>query len=103
MQVRRSEMRRFSQIIALAAQHHRSEEIARGLEDVRSRSAKEIAELEDDRVLAFMAHRVFCSGFSRAQIDEKWPAFEEASWSARCRNRTLGPWRRRCYIELQIF
>lgn len=73
-------MRPFSKIVAMAAKDHGTDEIARGLEDVRSRPAAEIGEIPDDRVLSLMAHRVFCSGFSRKQIDAKWLAFEEAFW-----------------------
>ncbi len=73
-------MRPFSEIVTMAARDHGPQEIARGLEDVRSRPAAEIVGLPDDRVLSLMAHRVFCSGFSRKQIDAKWPAFEEAFW-----------------------
>lgn len=73
-------MRPFSDIIAMAAEDHDPDEIARGLADVRSRPAAEIKAMPDDRVLSLMAYRVFCSGFSRKQIDAKWPAFEEAFW-----------------------
>ncbi|MHB2167769.1 DNA-3-methyladenine glycosylase I [Alsobacter sp. R-9] len=37
-----------------------------------------VAALADDRVLAEMARRVFCSGFAWSVIDAKWPGFEEA-------------------------
>lgn len=41
--------------------------------------AKErLASVPDDRMLAEMARRVFCSGFSWRVIDAKWPGFEEA-------------------------
>ena len=39
---------------------------------------KALAKLEDDRVLAEMSKRIFCSGFVWRVIDQKWPAFEEA-------------------------
>jgi 3-methyladenine DNA glycosylase Tag len=64
--------------VALAASGHTAGEIAQGLENVRSRSASKIALVPDDRILSFMAYRVFCAGFSRKQIGAKWPAFEEA-------------------------
>lgn len=73
-------MRPFSKIVAMAAKDHAAEEIARGLDDVRSRPADKVGLTPDDRILSLMAHRVFCSGFSRKQIDSKWPAFEEAFW-----------------------
>lgn len=37
-----------------------------------------LAELGDDRFLAEMARRIFCSGFAWSVIARKWPAFEEA-------------------------
>ncbi|MFO1146838.1 MAG: DNA-3-methyladenine glycosylase I [Alsobacter sp.] len=37
-----------------------------------------VAALADDRVLAEMARRVFCTGFSWSVIEAKWPGFEEA-------------------------
>jgi 3-methyladenine DNA glycosylase Tag len=37
-----------------------------------------LATVPDDRILAEMTRRVFCSGFSWKVIDVKWPGFEEA-------------------------
>jgi 3-methyladenine DNA glycosylase Tag len=37
-----------------------------------------LAALPDDRVLAEMTRRVFCSGFAWRVIDAKWPGFEAA-------------------------
>lgn len=37
-----------------------------------------LATLADDRVLAEMARRIFCSGFVWRVIDQKWPGFEAA-------------------------
>jgi 3-methyladenine DNA glycosylase Tag len=37
-----------------------------------------LAALGDDRVLAEMTRRVFCSGFNWSVIEKKWPGFEEA-------------------------
>ena len=37
-----------------------------------------LAQLSDDRVLAEMTKRIFCSGFSWSVVDNKWPGFEEA-------------------------
>lgn len=39
---------------------------------------KSLAKLKDDRVLAEMAKRIFCSGFVWRVIETKWPAFETA-------------------------
>lgn len=73
-------MRHFSEVVALALKDHEAGELAQVLSECRSRPIDEIASTPDDRVLSLMAYRVFCSGFSRAQIDAKWPAFEEAFW-----------------------
>lgn len=73
-------MQPFSKIVALALRDHAPDEIAHALDDVRPLSADEIAAQPDDRILSQMAYRVFCSGFSRKQIDARWPFFEEAFW-----------------------
>ena len=39
---------------------------------------KQLAALRDDRVLAEMTRRIFCSGFAWTVIDKKWPGFEAA-------------------------
>ena len=39
---------------------------------------KALSKLGDDRVLAEMTKRIFCSGFVWRVIDQKWPAFEAA-------------------------
>src|SRR5262245_3139726 len=41
-------------------------------------SAKTLAKLGDDRVLAEMAKRIFSSGFVWSVIEKKWPGFETA-------------------------
>jgi 3-methyladenine DNA glycosylase Tag len=41
-------------------------------------SAKQVAKLADDRVLAEMSKRIFCSGFVWKVIEQKWPGFEAA-------------------------
>jgi 3-methyladenine DNA glycosylase Tag len=41
-------------------------------------SAKTLAKLGDDRVLAEMAKRVFSAGFVWSVIENKWPGFEKA-------------------------
>ncbi|WP_407149171.1 DNA-3-methyladenine glycosylase I [Bradyrhizobium sp. ORS 86] len=41
-------------------------------------TAKALARLGDDRVLAEMTKRVFCAGFAWSVIEAKWPGFEEA-------------------------
>jgi 3-methyladenine DNA glycosylase Tag len=39
---------------------------------------KALASIGDDRVLAEMSKRIFCSGFVWRVIDQKWPGFEAA-------------------------
>lgn len=41
-------------------------------------SEKALAKIGDDRILAEMAKRIFCSGFVWRVIDQKWPGFEAA-------------------------
>lgn len=52
------------------------EALAALLPDVPSRAKLE--QLGDDRVLAEMTRRIFCSGFVWRVIDQKWPGFEAA-------------------------
>ncbi len=40
--------------------------------------AKALTQLADDRVLAEMTKRIFCSGFVWRVIEQKWPGFEAA-------------------------
>jgi 3-methyladenine DNA glycosylase Tag len=40
--------------------------------------AKALTKLSDDRMLAEMTRRIFCSGFVWRVIDQKWPGFEAA-------------------------
>ena len=39
---------------------------------------KALTRVRDDRILAEMSKRIFCSGFVWRVIEQKWPAFEEA-------------------------
>jgi 3-methyladenine DNA glycosylase Tag len=39
---------------------------------------KALTRLKDDRILAEMSKRIFCSGFVWSVIDKKWPGFEAA-------------------------
>ncbi len=41
-------------------------------------AARQLARLTDDRCLAEMSRRIFCSGFVWSVIDKKWPGFEDA-------------------------
>ncbi|MTJ81232.1 MAG: DNA-3-methyladenine glycosylase I [Telmatospirillum sp.] len=66
-----------AEIRARAARRKGGEEaLARLLPPRPSREALE--KTTDDRVLAEMTRRIFCSGFAWTVIDTKWPGFEEA-------------------------
>ncbi|HRK17819.1 MAG TPA: DNA-3-methyladenine glycosylase I [Hyphomicrobiaceae bacterium] len=53
-----------------------AKELAELLPNVPKPSA--LAKIADDRVLAEMTKRIFCSGFVWSVIDKKWPSFEKA-------------------------
>jgi 3-methyladenine DNA glycosylase Tag len=76
---RRSGMRRFEEILAMAADRKGG---IGALEDLlatsRSRTAEEIAAMPDDRILAAMTRRIFQAGFAWKVIDAKWDGFEAA-------------------------
>lgn len=67
----------FSTIRARAARRKGGEAVLESLlPPVPSQAA--LADVPDDRILAEMAKRIFCSGFVWSVIDRKWPGFEEA-------------------------
>ena len=73
--------RAFAEILAVAAKRKGGlDAVERLLAETPSRTAKEIAALRDDRILAEMMRRVFNAGFSSKVITAKWPAFEAAFW-----------------------
>ncbi len=41
-------------------------------------TAGQLAKITDDRMLAEMSKRIFCSGFVWSVIEKKWPGFEDA-------------------------
>ena len=70
-------MRKFEDILNLAAQHHGS--AAQVLEIAQNDSAvADPKSVSDDRYLAEMAKAVFSAGFSWKVIRNKWPGFEAA-------------------------
>ena len=72
-------MRRFDEIIALAAERQGGPDaLERTLAETRPLAPQDIARITDDRVLAAMTRRVFCAGFSLKIINSKWDAFELA-------------------------
>ena len=72
-------MQSFDAIYAIAAGRKGGPEaLERMLAQTAPRSAAEIAETPDDRILAEMTRRIFNAGFSSRVIEDKWPAFEAA-------------------------
>ena len=72
-------MRRFDQIIDLAAERHGGRDtLDQILAETRPLAAQEIAAIPNDRILAAMTRPIFCAGFSSKAIDAKWEAFESA-------------------------
>lgn len=70
-------MRKFEDILNLAAQHHGS--AAQVLDIAQNGSAlADPKSVSDDRYLAEMAKAVFSAGFSWKVIRDKWPGFEAA-------------------------
>ena len=70
-------MRKFEQILDLAASHHGSREQVLAM--ARSEHAiEDLTDVTDDRYLAEMAKAVFSAGFSWKVIRNKWPGFEAA-------------------------
>jgi 3-methyladenine DNA glycosylase Tag len=70
-------MRKFDEILDLAAQHHGSREQV--LERAKNEHAvADLKSVSDDRYLAEMAKAVFSAGFSWKVIRNKWPGFEAA-------------------------
>ena len=67
-------MRKFKDILALAATHHGSQTDV--LEKAQNEHARNIASVPDDRLLSQMAKNVFSAGFSWKVINNKWPDFE---------------------------
>src|SRR5579859_3584796 len=70
-------MTSFAAIRARAAKRKGGESALAALLPVVAPS-EQLAEVSDDRVLAEMTKRIFCSGFAWTVIDKKWPGFEEA-------------------------
>jgi len=67
----------FSPIRARAAERKGGDEALAALLPNMA-APEELANLPDDRVLAEMTRRIFCSGFAWTVIDKKWPGFEAA-------------------------
>ena len=72
-------LRSFEKIVDLAAARKGGHAaLLKILAETKSRPAKTIAKLSDDRVLSAMTRTVFAGGFGWHIIDRKWPAFEAA-------------------------
>jgi len=70
-------MNHFSTIRARAAKRKGGDAKLVGLLP-KVKSAKALAQIADDRVLADMTKRIFSAGFAWSVIEKKWPGFEEA-------------------------
>ena len=70
-------MRKFEQILDLAASHHGSAEQVLAIAH-NEHAAADLTDVSDDRFLAEMAKAVFSAGFSWKVIRNKWPGFEAA-------------------------
>lgn len=70
-------MRKFDQILDLAAAHHGSHEQVLALAG-NEHAVADLTSVSDDRYLAEMAKAVFSAGFSWKVIRNKWPGFESA-------------------------
>ena len=70
-------MRKFEQILDLAASHHGSAEQVLAIAQ-NEHAAADLTDVSDDRYLAEMAKAVFSAGFSWKVIRNKWPGFEAA-------------------------
>lgn len=70
-------MRKFDQILDLAASHHGSHEQVLALAG-NEHAVADLTSVSDDRYLAEMAKAVFSAGFSWKVIRNKWPGFEAA-------------------------
>ena len=70
-------MRRFAEILDLAAHHHGSSKqvLSMALND---HAVTDLSAIGDDRHLSEMAKAVFSAGFSWRVIRQKWPGFEAA-------------------------
>lgn len=72
-------LRPFDKIFAMAAERKGgATNLKRLLAETKPRSARAVAKLGDDRVLAAMTRTVFAGGFGWHIIGDKWPAFESA-------------------------
>lgn len=70
-------MRTFDEIFSIAADRKGGASVVEGLLPA-TKTAREIAAIPDDRILAGMTKAVFQAGFSWKVIEAKWPGFEEA-------------------------
>ena len=70
-------MRKFEQILDLAASHHGSREQVLAMAH-SEHAIEDLTDVTDDRYLAEMAKAIFSAGFSWKVIRNKWPGFEAA-------------------------
>ncbi|MEM9782069.1 MAG: DNA-3-methyladenine glycosylase I [Pseudomonadota bacterium] len=70
-------MRRFDEIMQMAAGHHGGVEAVEAMLPSAS-SAAALAAIPDDRWLSTLSRCVFSAGFNWRVVEDKWPGFEDA-------------------------
>lgn len=69
-------MKSFQWIYEHVCAHHAGEDVEAMLP--QPKSADELSQVGDDRLLSDMSRRVFRAGLKHSLVDARWPAFEEA-------------------------
>jgi len=70
-------MQTFAQIKKRAVKRKGGEKVLADLVG-KAPDERQLAKMADDRILAEMTRRIFCSGFSWRVVNQKWPGFETA-------------------------
>lgn len=73
-------MKNFDEIFQRAAERKGGEAELRRLTEVKTKTARQLAAIPDDRYLSEMTRAVFKAGFVWRVIDNKWDGFEQAFW-----------------------
>lgn len=72
-------MRSFESIFETAVMHKGSVDAVEG-NLPKSKSARSLKAVKDDRYLSEMSRRIFQAGLKHSMVNGKWPAFEEVFW-----------------------
>jgi len=73
-------MKNFEEIYQRAADRKGSEAELKKLTHVKTKTAKQLAAIPDDRYLSSITKAVFNAGFVWRVIENKWEGFEQAFW-----------------------